>query len=95
MHFFVVLQHIVSKKHPVGSVNEVLAESLETVFDEANFVVSLNNFLQPLALFRHTFPPSESFVPQPPKQNNWQNSSPLDTSETALVCKISSILNHS
>ena len=82
-----------SKKQPVGSAHEVLAESLQTVFDEAHFIVNLHNFLQPLALPRHTFPLSEPFVPDPPRQNNFQNSSPLDALETALVCIFSSILN--
>ena len=48
-----------------------------------------------MKLIRHTFPPSESFVPHSPRQNNFQNSSPLDTSETALVCIFSWILNNS
>ena len=94
--FCSAIQYIVSKKQPVGSAHEVLAESLETVFDdEAHFIVNLHNFLQPLALPRHPFPPNEPFLPHPPRQNNFQNSSPLDTSETALVCIFSSILNHS
>ena len=88
------IQYIVSKKQPVGSAHEVLAESSETFFDEAHFMVNLHSFLQPLALSRHTFPPSESFVPHPPWQNNFQNSSPLDTSETALVCILYSFLYH-
>ena len=83
--FCSAIQYIVSKEQPVGSAHEVLAESSETVFDEAHFIVNLHSFLQPLALSRHTFPASESFVPHPPRQNNFQNSSPLDTSETALV----------
>ena len=48
--FCCVIQYIESKKQPVGSVNEVLAESLETVFDEAHFIVNLHSFLQSLAL---------------------------------------------
>ena len=84
--FCSAIQYIVSKKQPVGSAHEVLAESSETVFDEAHFIVNLHSFLQPLALSRHTFLPSESFVPHPPRQNNVQNFSPLDTSETALAC---------
>ena len=83
IHIFCsAIPYIVSKKQPVGSVHEVLAESLETAFVEANFVV---NFLQSLALPRHTSPPSEPIVPHPPRQNNLQNLLPLDTSETALV----------
>ena len=78
----------------MGSAHEVLAESSETVFDEAHFIVNLHSFLQSLALSRHTFPPSESCVPHPPRQNNFQNSSPLETSETVLVCILYSILNH-
>ena len=93
--FCSVIQYIVSKKQPVGSAHEVLAEFLETVFDEAHFIVNLHGFLQPLALPKHTFPLSESFVPYPSRQNNFKNSSPLDTSEIALVCIFSSILNHS
>ena len=84
-----------SKKQPVGNTHEVLAESLENVFDEAHFIANLHNFLQSLALPRHNFPPSEPFVPYPPRQNNFQNSSPLDKSETALACIFSLILNHS
>ena len=57
--------------------HEVLAESLETVFDEAHFIVNLHNFIQPLDLLMHTIPPSEPFVP---RQSNFQNSSPLDIS---------------
>ena len=51
----------------MGSAHEVLAESFKTVLDEAHFIVNLHSFLQPLALSRHTFPPSESFVPHPPQ----------------------------
>ena len=58
-------------------------------------IVNLHSFLQPLALPRHTFPPSESFVPHSPRQNNFQNTSPPDTSETTLVYIFSSILDHS
>ena len=43
--FFVVRFNIVSKKKPVGSAHEVLAESSETVFDEAHFIVNLHSFL--------------------------------------------------
>ena len=63
--FCSAIQYIVSKKQPVASTHEVLAESSETVFDEAHFIVNLHSFLQLLALSRHTFPPSESFVPIP------------------------------
>ena len=80
--FCSVIQYIVSKKQPVRSAHEVLAESLKTVFnDEAHFIVNLHNFLQP-------------FLPHPSRQNNFQNSSPLDKSETALVWIFSSIPNH-
>ena len=96
--FFVVVRFniaIVSKKQPVVSANEVLAESFETVFDdEAHFIVNLHIFLQTLALPSHPFHPSEPFLPHSPRQNNFQNSSTLDTSETALVCISCSILNH-
>ena len=87
--FCSVIQYIVSKKH------EVSGDSSEIIFDEAHFIVNLQSFLQPLALPWHTFPQIESFVPHSPRQNNFQNSSPLDASETALVCIFSSILNHS
>ena len=63
--FCSVIQYIRTKKQPVGSVHEVLAESLETVFDEAHFKFNLHIFLQPFALSGQTFPPSESFVPIP------------------------------
>ena len=76
--FYSAIQYIVSKKQPVGSTHEVLAESLETVFDDlAHFIVNLHNFLQPLAFPRHPFPPNEPFLPHAPRQNNFQNSSPL------------------
>ena len=88
------IQYMVSQKQPVGSAHEVLAKSSETVFDEAHFIVNLHSFLRPQALSRHTFPLSEPFVPHPPRQSNFQNSSFLDTSETALVCIFYSILNH-
>ena len=76
--FCSAIQYIVSKKQPVGSAHEVLTESSETAFDEAHFIVNLHSFLPSLALSRHPFPPSESFVP--PRQKNFQNSSPVDTS---------------
>ena len=84
-----------SKKQSVGSAHEVLAESFETAFDGAHFIVNLHYFLQPLVLPRHTFPPNEPFFPHLSRQNNFQNSSPLDRLETALVCIFSSIPNHS
>ena len=85
--FCSAIQYIVSTKQPVGSAHEGLAESLETVFDnEAHFIVKFHNFLQLLVLPRHPFIPDEPFLPHPPRQNNFQNSSPLETSETALVC---------
>ena len=94
--FCSAIQYIVSKKQPVGNAHEVLAESLETVFDdEAHVIVNLHNFLQPLALSRHSFPPNKPFLPHLPRQNNSQNSSPPGTSETALVCIFSSIPNNS
>ena len=64
--FCSAIQYVVSKKQPVGSAHEVLAESSKTVFDEGHFIVNWHSFLQPLALSRHTFPPSESFVPPIP-----------------------------
>ena len=54
--FCSMIQYIVSKKQPVESAHEVLVKSLETVFDEAHFIVDLHDFLQPLAIPRHTFP---------------------------------------
>ena len=81
------------KKQPVGSAQEVLVESFETAFDEAQFIVNLHNFFQLLALPRQTLSSSESFVPHRPRQNDLQNSATLDTSETALVSIFSSILN--
>ena len=89
-----MIQYIVSKEQPVGSAHETLVESSEIVFDEVHFLVNLHSFLQLLALPRHIFPPGESFVPFSHWQNNFQNSSPLDTSETALVCIFFSILIH-
>ena len=65
-----IKQHI---KQPVGGAHELLTESLETAFDEAHFTVNLYNFLQSLALPRHTCPPSEPFVPHSPRQNNTPN----------------------
>ena len=73
-----------SKKQQVGSAHVLSADSWEIVFDEGHFIVNLQSSLQPLALPRCTFPQSESFVHHSPSQNNFQNSSPLDTSETAL-----------
>ena len=61
--FCCVIQYIESKKHLVRSVPEALAESLESAFDEAPFIVNLHSFLQPPALPRQPFSPSESFVP--------------------------------
>ena len=78
----------------MGSAYEVSADLSEIVFDEAHFIVNLHSFLKLLALPRHTFPPSELFVPHFPGQDNFENSSPLESSETALVCIFSSILNH-
>ena len=50
---------------------EVLAESLETVFDDAaHFIVNLHNFLQPIGLPWHSFPKNEPFLPHPPRQNS-------------------------
>ena len=79
MHFLQCNSIYSVQKQPVGSVHEVLAESLETVFDGANFLVNLFNFLQPLALPMHTFPPSEPFVqaeqlPKPLSSRHFINS---------------------
>ena len=38
--FCSVIQYMVSKKQPMGSAHEVLAESLETAFDKAHFIVA-------------------------------------------------------
>ena len=66
-HFFCsTIQYTVSKKQAVGKAHEGSADSWETVFDEAYFIVNLHSFLQPLAFPRHTFPPSESFATPPP-----------------------------
>ena len=54
--FCSAIQYIVSKKQPVGSAHEVLAESSKTVFDEAHFIVNLHSFFQPQ---------SESFISLP------------------------------
>ena len=54
-----------SKKRPVGSAHEVFAESLETAFDEAHFIVNLHDFLQPLALPGHSFPQVSHLSPSP------------------------------
>ena len=45
--FCIVIQYIESKKQLVGSVHEVLVESLEIVFDEVRFVVNSHSFFQP------------------------------------------------
>ena len=92
---FRAIQFIVSKKQPVGSAHEVPVDSSEIAFDETYFIVNFHGLLLPLALPRHTFPPSESFAAHSPRQNNFQTSSPLDTLETALLCLFSSVLNHS
>ena len=65
-NFCSAIQYIVSKKQPVGSAHEVLAESLETVFDEAHFIVNLHDFLQPLAIHRHTSPQVSHLSPISP-----------------------------
>ena len=51
---------------------EVLAESLETVFDEAHFIVNFHNFLQPLALPRHTFPQVSHLSHIPPVRTTFK-----------------------
>ena len=50
MQFCNVIQYIVSKKDPVRIAQEVLVESLESVFNEAHFLVNLRSFFQHLAL---------------------------------------------
>ena len=91
--FCSAIQYIVSKKQRAGSVHEVSVDSSEIVFDEAHFIANLVSS-NPSPSPRHTISPSESFGPHFPRQNNFQNSSLLDTSKTALVCIFSSILNH-
>ena len=86
-----MIQYIDSNKQSVGSEIEVFGESLEIVFDKVHFIVNLHSFLQPLSLPRQTFCLGDSFVPHSPKQRNFQNSPPLDTSVTALVCIFSLI----
>ena len=50
---------------------EVLAESLETAFDdEAHFIVNLHNFFQPIAFPWHSCPKNEPFLPHPLRQNS-------------------------
>ena len=93
--FFVVRFSIYCPRNSQWKVHIKCRRTLQKVFEEAHFIVNLHSFLQPLALPRHIFPPSGSFAPHFPRQNNFQNSSPLDTSEIALVCIFSSILNHS
>ena len=94
MLFCSATQYIVSKKQPVGSAHEVLAESLDTVFDgEAHFIVNLHNFLQPLALPDTPFPQMSHFSTIPPGRTT-SKTPLLYTSETALVCIFSSILSH-
>ena len=104
MQFCNLIQYIVSKKHPVRIVQEVLVESLEGVFNEAHFLVNLRSFFQhlalplalPLDLPRQTCPPSKSFVRTPSsRQNNFHNSPSLDTAATTLLSIFSSFLNHS
>ena len=45
MLFCSAIRYIASKKQPVGSTLEVLAESLGTALDEAYFIVNLHSFL--------------------------------------------------
>ena len=71
--FCSVIQYVVSKKQPMGSVHEVLVESLENVFDKSHFIVNLHSFHKSLALPRKIFSPSESFVPHHRRHNNFQN----------------------
>ena len=64
--FCSAIQYIVFKKQPVGNAHEVSAQSFETVFDDkTHFIVNLHNFLQPLGLPRHSFPPNEPFLLDP------------------------------
>ena len=60
--FCSAIQYKLSKKQPVESAHGVLAECLETVFDdETYFIVNFHNLLQPLALPRHPLSPCASF----------------------------------
>ena len=66
-----------SAKQSLGSVLKVLAESLKSIFDEVHFIVNLHSFHLPPALFRQSCPPRiQTFVPHPPRQNNFQNFPP-------------------
>ena len=64
--FCSVIQYIESIKQPVESAHEVLAESLENVFDEAHFIVNLHNFIQPLPSPDTSFPQVSHLYPIPP-----------------------------
>ena len=70
--FCSAIQYIVPKKQPVGKAHDVLVESLETVFDEAQFIVNLNSFLQPLALSWHSFPNVSHLSPNPPGRTTFK-----------------------
>ena len=85
IHFFVVRFYMQSKKQSVGSAHEVSTDSSERVFEDAHFIINSHGFLQPLTLSRHNFPRSGSFVPHSHRHKNFQNFSPLDKFETALV----------
>ena len=62
------IQYILSKKEPVWSAHELLAESLGTAFDdETHFTVNLHNFLQLLALARNPFSPKWAISPRSPQ----------------------------
>ena len=64
--------------------------TLKIVLDEVHFVVNPYNFL-PLVPYANSFFP----IFLPPRKNNFQNSTPLDTSAIALSSMFSSNLSHS
>ena len=89
MHFCVI--QYVNFQKSVRSALKVLAKSLKIVFDEVHFIVNMHSFiLSP----RQTLSPGKSFATSMAQQL-LKLPLPLDTSTTALVRVISSILNHS
>ena len=93
-HFLQCDSIFVSKKQPVQSAQEVLAESLETVFDEphvlVNFIVSSMPQSSPSKSF-----PQVNHSSSSPRKSIFQSSRPLDTVACNLVCIFSSIFSHS
>ena len=91
-HFLQYDSVLVSKKQPVQSAQEVLAESLETVSDEPNVLINFTVSSKPQSSPGKHFP-QVNHCSSSPRKNIFQNSPPVDTS--ALVCIFSSILSHS